>query len=187
MRDEFEAYLYNKYGNMFPEEERRWGLSCGDGWFKLIDNLCSSIKWHMDWQAKQGNNVKPVKVLQVKEKFGGLRFYYEGGNEYVHGLVDMTESMSESTCEECGAPGQKRGSGWIKTLCETHAKDKDYISTYNVDVGDTVSLFTKDGYESVSVVNILAGGVIEVLDKNNATLQVKRLVVGGVELNAYIA
>ena len=187
MRDEFEAYLFNKYGDMFPEEERRWGISCGDGWFRLIDRLCSQIKWQVEWHKKQGKDIKPVVVMQVKEKFGGLRFYYQGGNEYIRGLVDMAESMSETTCEECGDVGHKRGSGWIKTLCDKHAKDKDYVSNYYIDVGDTVSLFTKDGYESASVVNVLEDGVIEVLDKNNATLQVKRLVVGGVELNAYIA
>ena len=65
--------------------------------------------------------VQQVVAVQVKEKFGTLRFYYSGGNEYVSGLVAMAESMSGVTCERCGTPGRLQGRGWIKTLCEQHA------------------------------------------------------------------
>lgn len=64
-----------------------------------------------------------VVAVQVKEKFGTLRFYYDGGDEYVRALVSMAESMSSCMCEECGAPGTTGGTGWIKTLCETHRKE----------------------------------------------------------------
>lgn len=63
-----------------------------------------------------------VVAVQVKEKFGTLRFYYEGGDEYVSGIVAMAESMSGRICEECGAEGKQRGGGWIQTLCDAHAK-----------------------------------------------------------------
>jgi hypothetical protein len=65
--------------------------------------------------------VQQVVAVQVKEKFGTLRFYYSGGNEYVSGLVAMAESMSGVTCERCGTPGRLQGRGWIRTLCEQHA------------------------------------------------------------------
>jgi hypothetical protein len=61
--------------------------------------------------------------VQVKEKFGGLRFYYNGGDDYIRGLASMAESMSTSTCEECGAPGKQRGRSWIYTACDAHAKE----------------------------------------------------------------
>jgi hypothetical protein len=71
-------------------------------------------------------NVRPVipQVVaeQVKEKFGTLRFYYRGGDDYISGLVSMAESMSAVTCEVCGDPGESRGNGWISTLCDKHAK-----------------------------------------------------------------
>lgn len=66
-----------------------------------------------------------VEVRQVKEKFGALRFYYDGGDEYISGLVSMAESMSGITCEECGAPGETGGSGWITTLCEQHRTERE--------------------------------------------------------------
>lgn len=61
-----------------------------------------------------------VTASQVKEKFGGLRFYYDGGDDIVSGMVRMAESMSYRTCEECGAPGMSNSYGWISTLCDTH-------------------------------------------------------------------
>ena len=68
-----------------------------------------------------------VTVDQVKEKFGTLRFYYSGGDDYISGLVSMAESMSGVTCEECGAPGKRVGGGWITTLCKTHAEARNIV------------------------------------------------------------
>jgi len=64
--------------------------------------------------------VVQVTLDQVKEKFGTLRFYYSGGDDYISGLVSMAESMSGVTCETCGKPGTSTGGGWIKTVCEEH-------------------------------------------------------------------
>lgn len=67
--------------------------------------------------------VPQVVVSQVKEKLGTLRFYYDGGDDVVDGMVRMAEAMSAVTCEECGAPGKNRSGGWIRTLCDHHAKE----------------------------------------------------------------
>lgn len=68
--------------------------------------------------------VEQVVVDQVKEKFGGLRFYYTGGDDTIRGMVAVAESLSAITCEECGAPGDQTSDGWIKTLCNEHAKTR---------------------------------------------------------------
>jgi len=64
--------------------------------------------------------IAQVTLDQVKEKFGTLRFYYSGGDDYIRGLVSMAESMSGVTCEECGKPGTQTSGGWIKTVCVEH-------------------------------------------------------------------
>jgi hypothetical protein len=64
--------------------------------------------------------IAQVTLDQVKEKFGTLRFYYTGGDDYISGLVSMAESMSGVTCEECGKPGTQTSGGWIKTVCVEH-------------------------------------------------------------------
>jgi len=57
------------------------------------------------------------RASQVKEKFGGLRFYMTHGTEEVYALISKAEALSCKTCEECGGPGEKRAGTWIRTLC----------------------------------------------------------------------
>lgn len=63
--------------------------------------------------------ISQVVAAQVKEKFGTLRFYYSGGDEYIHGLAAMAEAMSARTCEGCGAPAKSTNNGWIRTMCQS--------------------------------------------------------------------
>lgn len=70
------------------------------------------------------DHVEHVTVAQIKEKFGGLRFYYDGGDEQVSGMVRMAEAWAGRTCEECGKPGKQRGGGWIQTLCDEHEEER---------------------------------------------------------------
>ena len=95
-----------------------WGFECGDGWYNILNLLMSNIQHHIDWKNKKEQVVPQVTLDQVKEKFGTLRFYYTGGDEYISGLVSMAESMSAVTCESCGNPGEQTGGGWIKTTCK---------------------------------------------------------------------
>lgn len=62
-----------------------------------------------------------VVAAQVKEKFGTLRFYYDGGDDFVYGAVAVAETMSGMLCEDCGAPGVLRPGRWVRTLCNHHA------------------------------------------------------------------
>jgi virulence-associated protein VapD len=66
--------------------------------------------------------VEQLTADQIKEKFGTLRFYVTGGDEYTDGVVRMAEAMSGVTCETCGKPGKTGGKGWIRTTCEEHSK-----------------------------------------------------------------
>jgi len=75
-----------------------------------------------EWRTKI-KEIPQVVATQVKEKFGTLRFYYNGGDEVIDGMVRMAEALSGVTCEECGAPGKQRHGGWILTLCDTHVEE----------------------------------------------------------------
>ena len=59
-------------------------------------------------------------AAQVKEKFGGLRFYVDGGTDAHHHYIRFAEAMSYRTCEACGATAtaKARRDGWIQTLCD---------------------------------------------------------------------
>lgn len=81
---------------------------------------------------------------QVKEKFGGLRFYHHGGDDFCDGVLSMAENLSYRICEECGAPGKVGGKGWIRTLCPTHIKSgeeemfRDAVEWKLVDTEDLI-------------------------------------------------
>jgi len=129
MKLELQNKLFEKYPKIFRQKDLSmqetcmcWGFDCGDGWYNIIDTLCHQIQWHIVYNLSEDEDPEVVNVeaTQVKEKFGGLRFYYNGGNDFISGLVSMAESLSGKTCEECGAPGRATKGGWISTLCQPH-------------------------------------------------------------------
>jgi len=139
MREELDEQLCKKYPLIFKnrhgdmkETLMCWGFECGDGWYQILDSLCANIQSHIDWQNENfakgyphyEKPVPQVVAVQVKEKFGGLRFYYEGGDDHISGMVRMAESWASHTCEECGQSGKHRSGGWIRTLCDTHEAER---------------------------------------------------------------
>lgn len=73
---------------------------------------------------KVAEEITQVVAAQIKEKFGGLRFYIDGGDDYIHGAITMAENLSYRICEECGTPGKTEGPGWYRTLCPTHHAER---------------------------------------------------------------
>jgi hypothetical protein len=117
--EEMQDYFPKVYPKIFSG--KYGGIAVGKGWFDLLNQACRLIQSHLDWKK----DVPQVVAEQVKEKFGGLRFYVQGGDDYTQGIIAMAEQMSMMMCEECGAPGDRGGDGWITTLCETHRAERD--------------------------------------------------------------
>jgi len=177
MKPELDEKLCKKYPKIFRDRHASmtttamcWGFECGEGWYSIINHLCSNIQGHIDWKRKErardirfnralkralvgdksslikyhtykgsisefamkrveeditaakfrdvSPKINQVVAEQVKEKFGGLRFYYRGGDEFISGLVRMAESMSYVTCEVCSSPAKQTTGGWIVTMCQ---------------------------------------------------------------------
>ena len=130
MTPEKDAILRQKYPKIFKNSEfqqepiEMWGLECGEGWFNIIDTLCEKIQKHVD---RRESNVQDATMLeglqvvadQVKEKFGGLRFYAHGGDDITDALISYAETISFRVCETCGASGkQHTAAGWVHTACD---------------------------------------------------------------------
>lgn len=90
-----------------------FGIECGPGWSSLYKPLMERCK-------EEG-----VEIHQIKEKFGGLRFYTGPCSEELMSAVDRAEAKSYEICEECGQPGVLRQGGWIRTLCDEHAEGRE--------------------------------------------------------------
>lgn len=129
MRDELDERLCSRYPRIFADRNGDmkktamcWGFECGDGWYEILDALCYSIQSHIN--SNPHHNIPQVVAEQVKEKYGSLRFYVRGGNDYIRGMIHMTEVLSERTCEQCGAPGRMRGRGWLYVACDQHTQEE---------------------------------------------------------------
>lgn len=121
--EKFAKDMEQTYPKMFAG--KYGGFAVGTGWYPILKILCSNIQSHIDWKVKQGHDIAQVEVNQIKEKFGGLRFYYSGGDESISGMVRMAEAWADTACEECGAIGKRRSGGWIRTLCDTHEAERN--------------------------------------------------------------
>jgi hypothetical protein len=119
----------------WKDKQRNWAIQhnamvtqCREGIFDLFEESMKSV---VDPEYKEKRlaellangfrevpeTIAQVTLDQVKEKFGTLRFYYTGGDDYISGMVSLAESMTSVTCESCGNPGETRGGGWIHTYC----------------------------------------------------------------------
>jgi hypothetical protein len=67
------------------------------------------------------------RASQVKQKYGGLRFYMTCGTNEINDLINEAEELACKTCEECGSPGEERGDSWINTLCDNCHESWDEI------------------------------------------------------------
>jgi len=71
MKEELELQLVKKYPYIFKNYKgdktktcMAWGMTCGDGWYDILDRACEKL-----------SKIEGVYAEQVKEKFGMLRFY----------------------------------------------------------------------------------------------------------------
>lgn len=133
MDADLENTLYSKYPNFFSNKDKSpmescmsMGIECGNGWYDLINTICweiqqrnKNIESRNKYNPENNEKLLDFKFDQIKEKFGGLRVYYSGGDDYVRGLVDLAETMSYRICENCGNKGYANKNGWILTLCDS--------------------------------------------------------------------
>jgi hypothetical protein len=145
-------YIYNS-GYPDAADKKLGYAAVGPGWAILLETLdsimVSSIAHAIqhatvvkeEYRDKQCKTDASIKILQVKEKFGGLRVYWQGEGlgdriwNQVGGAAHMTEALSYKTCEKCGSmegaetrkkKDMKLG-GRVLTLCESCHKERDNL------------------------------------------------------------
>jgi hypothetical protein len=109
--------LYRGVDEPITQNLMSFGFECGDGWFNLIKDLSEKIE---DYNNSLGDDEYPCIAVQVKEKYGTLRFYVNGGTDEIFNWIDEAETKSEKTCEVCGDPGELKTSGWCMVRCSKH-------------------------------------------------------------------
>ena len=125
MDDALQKGLFDRYPSIFARHDPaaepapiQWGIQCGDGWLRIIEALCDVLS-----AVEVEGASKRIEAVQVKEKFGVMRFYARNASEMQSGMIRMAEAMSARTCEICGSPGvMMNRDGWYKVRCELHSK-----------------------------------------------------------------
>jgi hypothetical protein len=145
--------LIKKYPKIFASYEGNpnginW-YGVPKGWLPIIDKLCGSIQQYLNYHKTSEDNpdyiegsefvkydtsthryiTKPLPqmtCLQMKEKFGGLRFYVKNSNSEINGMIKMAEYICNTTCETCGTE-ENLGitKGWISVMCKSCAEEKN--------------------------------------------------------------
>jgi hypothetical protein len=119
--EDFEAFLKSIgglengwYTGRDPIMDRGF-FSVDNGWLGIVQRLIVDLI-ELGWNKQ---------ICQVKEKFGGLRFYTNECSDDMWNRIHLAESASYITCEKCGELGNLRGGGWMATLCDEHAEGRE--------------------------------------------------------------
>jgi len=134
VKEDLEEQLFKNHPVLFADKEIP--IEVGDGWFTLIDKLLDMMDSKFDRAVKDleectdekmigtyralmlSEKEKLPSILQIKEKFGTLRFYCLGVTEEMRAQIDFAEHLSSTICEICGAVGEvSRGGGWHQCMC----------------------------------------------------------------------
>lgn len=152
MDQRLDAQLVEEFPNLYRDRHGNpqhtcmcWGFSCSDGWFELIYDLSSKLET-LILQLPEDQR-EHCKASQVKEKFGGLRFYMDGATKEMRALIREAEDLSVHICDVCGQKGKLRTiKGYMQTVCEEHANDRKKVvsSPQQVNLKDIRVLLQKD-------------------------------------------
>ncbi len=133
----FNKDFFDKFPILYKKQV---SISCGDGWYNLLYELSEKIE-----NILKNDNRFTIKVDQIKEKFGILRFYIsfdfseQIDNEDhfieqdiitapIYSLISEADAKSMQTCEICGRqPAGQMGTNWIHTICESCYNIKSII------------------------------------------------------------
>lgn len=113
-------------------EIEKWNGSYPKGWSTIVEKCIKLVALYEH---------STIRITQIKEKFGSLRFYYDivdpikEKEVLEHNLRDRIFSLEEicsHTCQECGTTLEvstgpidpEKRYGWIHTLCNRCRKFK---------------------------------------------------------------
>jgi len=109
-----------------PYETYGKGMGVGIGWYPIIKKLVETIHENDTRMNLEKNADHITKVTDIKEKFGGLRFYVTATSEENWKAIGKAEEESYYTCEECGSREDvgRWNAGWILTKCKKCALEE---------------------------------------------------------------
>lgn len=111
-------------GMMLSEDEisydNNWWDDIPEGWANAFgEEMCNELLEILN----EANYVDEYCIVQIKEKFAGLRLYDNGVPESIrdkyYAWLNKYEQLSYKTCIKCGSPATRMTKGWVVPLCDT--------------------------------------------------------------------
>ena len=112
----------NILGNIFIIPTSNELDALDEGWKRRFGiDICKEIKKEL----KANNCLYSYRIEQIKEKYGSLRWYDNGGTKKIFEIIEKYESISARTCISCGEDAEYMTRGWICPFC-SHCIDEKY-------------------------------------------------------------
>lgn len=93
-----------------------WCIAFGKQMCEEINNVLKKADW-----------VNKYRIIQIKEKFGSLRWYDSTVpaeiSDEIQNIIDKYEEISAKTCISCGKPATRISTGWICPWCDDCSKE----------------------------------------------------------------
>lgn len=97
-----------------------------DGWRAAFgEQMCEEIQQVLNKFSSEV--AEKFRITQIKEKFGGLRFYTNWSTVEIDKIIDKYENISYSTCIRCGSPAKWITKGWISPFCDNCKPDENCV------------------------------------------------------------
>lgn len=100
-------------------------FECAPGWYDIIRDVANKIERILEKDAEAYRVIEgeesaycEMYAVQIKEKYGTLRFYMSCETDEISELIRDAEVLSSQTCENCGNPGRMRGRYWYEVKCD---------------------------------------------------------------------
>lgn len=128
LSDDVDRYWREQLGDLYEQfyTDVDLDVSVGLGWIKLYVEACRKMKAVID-----ANPTVQLKVVQVKQKFGGLRIYAQVPGEgatvdlvkkAINEIIKCAAEEADRTCEVCGDPGALVSGAGIRVSCSKHSR-----------------------------------------------------------------
>lgn len=143
----------NEYDDTY---EYTWLDDMPEGWRKCFGlQMCDDILAAL---IESGIKPEDYQIVQIKEKYGSLRWYDNGAPEKVHDVILKYGYLSEHVCINCGKIDVPiYYNGWVYPCCDKCAKEiyenieKAMIEEANLKSSFTVHRFNKGKEYSIKL------------------------------------
>ncbi len=119
--------IINKYPELFGEPPYDikqtlipFGFECSEYWIPVLEKGFKEMA-----EIVRREKMDDYRIVQVKEKFAGLRIYSNYYTDELDNVIDKMEEEVSHICEKCGSTnGHLITRGWMSILCPDCFEEK---------------------------------------------------------------